>query len=284
MTSFCVVSRCDVFDVVCSACVYYTNHHKQFTTPWIIPSCFLLLQPTSLSNNNDVLGMLSLLSSPFCHTSNGKIETRDNSFHLHLLLNETLKMGPKAAIKRQQPTAGHKVVVKNGTNKPSIVKQPARNNRPSSGKGDKQKVVKSSASVTKIIKQDFQRPAAQKQKQPRQPSLQPQQLPQQLQHPQQQQFIPPQLQPQQQFFPPQLQQLLPQQQQPTVVSRGRGPVGQGMYHLGSDGGSMALQTAQAVASNRGHPKHQEVGELLNTMNKGWIDQGKFAELLQGILF
>ena len=121
--------------------------------------------------------------------------------------------------------------------------------------------MKSSAKVTKILKQDFQRPVApQRQRQQRQPP------------------------------PPPQQQLLQQQQQqqppPTQPNRGRGPVGHGMYS-GSAAfmqGSMALQTAQAVASNPGHPKHQEVGELLNTMNKGWIDQGKFAELLQGILF
>ena len=175
-------------------------------------------------------------------------------------------MGPKPANKRPKSVVGHKVVLKNDTNKPakkitSIIKQPARINRPGSGKGDKKKkvakVAKSSANVTKIIKQDFQRPVAPKQKQrrPTQPILQQQQ---------------------------------PQQQLPPPQPRGRGSAGQ-MYSSTNAGsfmaaGSMALQTAQAVASNRGHPKHQEVGELLNTMNKGWIDQGKFADVLQSILF
>ena len=171
-------------------------------------------------------------------------------------------MGPKPANKRPKSVVGHKVVLKNGANKPAkkiptIIKQPARINRPGSGKGDRKKKVaklaKSSASVTKIIKQDFQR----KQKQQRRPTQ------------------------------PILQQQQPQQQLPPPQPRGRGSAGQ-MYSSTNAGsfmaGSMALQTAQAVASNRGHPKHQEVGELLNTMNKGWIDQGKFAEVLQSILF
>ena len=180
-------------------------------------------------------------------------------------------MGPKPANKRPKSVVGHKVVLK-GSNKPakkipSIIKQPARINRSGSGRGDNNKVVKSSAKVTKILKQDFQRPVApQRQRQQRQPPPPQQQL----------------LQQQQQYLPQQQQQQPP----PTQPNRGRGPVGHGLYS-GSAAfmqGSMALQTAQAVASNRGHPKHQEVGELLNTMNKGWIDQGKFAELLQGILF
>ena len=173
-------------------------------------------------------------------------------------------MGPKPANKRPKSVVGHKVVLKKGTNKPakkipSIIKQPARINRPGSGKGDKKKVkkvAKSSANVTKIIKQDFQRSVAPKQKQ-RQPQTQP--------------ILQQQKQPNQQVLP---------------APRGRGSAGQ-MYSASAGSfmaGSMALQTAQAVASNRGHPKHQEVGELLNTMNKGWIDQSKFAELLQGILF
>ena len=177
-------------------------------------------------------------------------------------------MGPKPTNKRPKSVVGHKVVL-NGSNKkakkiPSIVKQPARINRQGSGMGGKKKVIKSSAKVTKIVKQDFQRPVSQRQKKQR-----PAPPPPQQQH--QQQLLPQQL-PQQPLSQP---------------NRGRGTVGHGMYsgNVGSFmAGSMALQTAQAIASNRGHPKHQEVGELLNTMNKGWIDQGKFAELLQGILF
>lgn len=50
------------------------------------------------------------------------------------------------------------------------------------------------------------------------------------------------------------------------------------------GQSTAIQTAQLVAQNPGHAKHREVNELLLTLQKGWIDQRKFADLLQGILF
>ena len=52
----------------------------------------------------------------------------------------------------------------------------------------------------------------------------------------------------------------------------------------SSGQSTAIQTAQVVAQNKSHAKHREVNELLQTLQKGWIDQRKFADLLQGILF
>lgn len=46
----------------------------------------------------------------------------------------------------------------------------------------------------------------------------------------------------------------------------------------------ALQTASAIAANRSHPNHTEVSQLIITFEKGWIDEEKFTELLQGMLF
>ena len=46
----------------------------------------------------------------------------------------------------------------------------------------------------------------------------------------------------------------------------------------------ALQTASVIASNRSHPNHAEVSHLIQTFEKGWINEAKFNELLQGMLF
>lgn len=48
--------------------------------------------------------------------------------------------------------------------------------------------------------------------------------------------------------------------------------------------TMALQTANAIAANKSHPRGSEVSELLRTHQKGWIDNDRFMELLQGMLF
>ena len=45
----------------------------------------------------------------------------------------------------------------------------------------------------------------------------------------------------------------------------------------------AVQTAAAIASNPAHPRSKDVRELLNTFEKGWIDENKFKQLLQGMV-
>jgi hypothetical protein len=45
----------------------------------------------------------------------------------------------------------------------------------------------------------------------------------------------------------------------------------------------AVQTAAAIASNPAHPRSKDVRELLNTFEKGWIDDNKFKQLLQGMV-
>lgn len=48
--------------------------------------------------------------------------------------------------------------------------------------------------------------------------------------------------------------------------------------------TMAIQTAKAISSNLHHPKQSEVNQLLITLEKGWIDNNKFINLLQTMLF
>jgi hypothetical protein len=45
-----------------------------------------------------------------------------------------------------------------------------------------------------------------------------------------------------------------------------------------------LLTARAIASAPSHPKKKEVVELLGARDKGWIDDQKFGQVLQGLLF
>lgn len=47
--------------------------------------------------------------------------------------------------------------------------------------------------------------------------------------------------------------------------------------------SSAVQTAASIASNPAHPRNKDVRELLNTFQKGWVDENKFKELLQGMV-
>jgi hypothetical protein len=45
-----------------------------------------------------------------------------------------------------------------------------------------------------------------------------------------------------------------------------------------------LATARAIAHADSHPKKAEVRELLSVRDKGWIDDSKFGNLLQGLIF
>lgn len=48
--------------------------------------------------------------------------------------------------------------------------------------------------------------------------------------------------------------------------------------------SVAIQSANAIASNRSHPNQSQVSELLRTHEKGWIDGNKFMEILKSLAF
>ena len=48
--------------------------------------------------------------------------------------------------------------------------------------------------------------------------------------------------------------------------------------------SVAIESANAIASNRAHPNHTEVEQLLRTLEKGWINEKKFLEVLPTLLF
>jgi hypothetical protein len=48
--------------------------------------------------------------------------------------------------------------------------------------------------------------------------------------------------------------------------------------------STTMETARAIANNKSHRNHSEVAELIRTFEKGWIDQARFASVLQGLLF
>ena len=54
--------------------------------------------------------------------------------------------------------------------------------------------------------------------------------------------------------------------------------------VGFGGHAVAMQTARVIATTPSHRRHTEVAELVRTFEKGWIDELKFAELLQGLLF
>jgi hypothetical protein len=63
-------------------------------------------------------------------------------------------------------------------------------------------------------------------------------------------------------------------------TRAKGGPGGGMQ-----GGIHAqLMTARAIASAPSHPKKKEVSELLSARDKGWVDEVKFGQVLQGLLF
>jgi hypothetical protein len=47
---------------------------------------------------------------------------------------------------------------------------------------------------------------------------------------------------------------------------------------------MARETAAAIARNNSHPHCKEVLELLRTQEKGWVDDQKFVDFLQTLLF
>ena len=46
----------------------------------------------------------------------------------------------------------------------------------------------------------------------------------------------------------------------------------------------ALQTARAIANNKGHFNHNEVKSLLESYEKGWVPKEKFLQLLPTLLF
>ena len=48
--------------------------------------------------------------------------------------------------------------------------------------------------------------------------------------------------------------------------------------------SVAIQTANAIASNNSHPNQSQVSELLSTLEKGWIDEKKFVDILKTLMF
>ena len=48
--------------------------------------------------------------------------------------------------------------------------------------------------------------------------------------------------------------------------------------------SVAIQTANAIASNNSHPNQSQVSELLSTFEKGWIDEKKFVDILKTLMF
>jgi hypothetical protein len=48
--------------------------------------------------------------------------------------------------------------------------------------------------------------------------------------------------------------------------------------------AMARETAAAIARNNSHPHCKEVLELLRTQEKGWVDDQKFVDILQTLLF
>jgi hypothetical protein len=48
--------------------------------------------------------------------------------------------------------------------------------------------------------------------------------------------------------------------------------------------STVMETAKAIANNSSHRNHAEVAELIRTFEKGWIDEKKFAGLLQELTF
>ena len=48
--------------------------------------------------------------------------------------------------------------------------------------------------------------------------------------------------------------------------------------------TMALQTANSIAINRSHPRQSEVIQLLQTYDKGWVENKRFIELLRGMIF
>mmetsp|Transcript_29553 Transcript_29553/g.42202 ORF Transcript_29553/g.42202 Transcript_29553/m.42202 type:complete len:101 (+) Transcript_29553:203-505(+) len=48
--------------------------------------------------------------------------------------------------------------------------------------------------------------------------------------------------------------------------------------------ALALQSANAIATNRTHPNQSQVSELINTYEKGWITPGKFVEILKTLMF
>jgi len=48
--------------------------------------------------------------------------------------------------------------------------------------------------------------------------------------------------------------------------------------------AVAIQTANAIAMNRTHPRQAEVVDLLRTHEKGWVENKKFMELLRGMVF
>ena len=48
--------------------------------------------------------------------------------------------------------------------------------------------------------------------------------------------------------------------------------------------ALALQSANAIATNRTHPNQSQVSELINTYEKGWITPDKFVEILKTLMF
>jgi len=44
----------------------------------------------------------------------------------------------------------------------------------------------------------------------------------------------------------------------------------------------AIQTAKAIAKSN-HPKSKEIQQLLQTMDKGWIDNAKFMQILKPLI-
>ena len=48
--------------------------------------------------------------------------------------------------------------------------------------------------------------------------------------------------------------------------------------------AVAVQTANSIASNNSHPNQSQVSELLGTLEKGWIDEKKFIDILKTLMF
>ncbi len=56
--------------------------------------------------------------------------------------------------------------------------------------------------------------------------------------------------------------------------------------IGSGAGKakqISLKTAEAIAKDSTHPKSKEIKELLSAHKKGWVDAGKFQQLLQRLV-
>ena len=48
--------------------------------------------------------------------------------------------------------------------------------------------------------------------------------------------------------------------------------------------TVAVQTARVIAGNQAHPNSEDISHLIKTLEKGWIEEDKFYQLLQVMLF